>query len=43
VPSNGSASAIDRFIAKDDGPAALITQIKELFEENTQRSVDTVN
>ena len=42
-PSNGSASAIDRFVAKDDGPAALITQIRELFEGNPEPSVDAVD
>jgi len=40
VPGNGAAAAIDRFVAKDDGPAALITQIRELFEDTPERRLD---
>lgn len=36
VSSNNSTTAIDRFVAKDDGPDALITQIKELFDGERQ-------
>ena len=28
---NGSGGAIDRYVAKDDGPDALLSQIEELF------------
>ena len=32
-PHNGSARAVDRFVVKDDGPDALISQIEQLFGE----------
>lgn len=33
----GTADFIDRIVAKDDGPDALLTHIEELFEkENTE-------
>jgi CheY-like chemotaxis protein len=31
---NGSGGAIDRFLAKDEGPDVLISQIADLFEEH---------
>lgn len=34
---NGSKSAIDRFVAKDEGPDALISQIEELFDEGSSQ------
>ena len=34
LSSTGAAGSIDRFVAKDDGPDALIAQIKELLEAN---------
>jgi CheY-like chemotaxis protein len=32
MSATGAAASIDRFVAKDDGPDALITQINELFQ-----------
>ena len=34
VPQNGSAAAVDRFVVKDDGPDALISQIEQVFGEH---------
>lgn len=33
-PQGGSAGAVDRFVIKDDGPDALISQIEDLFGEH---------
>lgn len=32
-PNNGATRAVDRFVVKDDGPDALISQIEQLFGE----------
>jgi len=32
-PQNGHPRAVDRFVVKDDGPDALISQIEQLFGE----------
>jgi len=32
-PHNGVSGAVDRFVTKDDGPDALISQIEDLFGE----------
>lgn len=37
-PKNGSPGAVDGFVAKDDGPDALISQIERLFGERSQGS-----
>ena len=42
VAPNGTESSIDRFILKDDGPDALIAQIRELFGGASQRSLRPV-
>jgi len=34
--SVSSSSPIDRFVAKDDGPGALLSQIEELFEADQE-------
>ncbi len=34
---DGTGGAVDRFVAKDDGPDVLITQIEELLGERRQR------
>jgi len=34
----GSCGYVDRFVAKDDGPGALIAQIAELFRQRPERS-----
>lgn len=39
-PRNGSPRAVDRFVVKDDGPDALISQIEQLFGEQ-QRGRDS--
>ncbi len=36
VTAHPTARAIDRFVAKDDGPDALIAQIKELLDADPQ-------
>jgi len=38
--SSSSAASIDRFVVKDDGPDALITQIRELFDTDSERRSD---
>lgn len=40
VTSDPSAASIDRFVAKDDGPDALIAQIRELFDSDYQGPLD---
>ena len=39
VAPNGTEASIDRFVVKDDGPDALITQIRELFGGAAQNSL----
>ncbi len=39
VARNGKLSSIDRFVVNDDGPDALIAQIRELFGSSNQPSV----
>jgi len=36
-----SSTSVDRFVAKDDGPDALLAQIKELFEGDEQHQAHT--
>lgn len=38
VTRNGSDKLIDRFVAKDDGPDALIAEIQDLFGGNQEQS-----
>lgn len=33
-PPNGTVRAVDRFVVKDDGPDALISQIEQVFGEH---------
>jgi len=37
-PHNGPARAVDRFVVKDDGPDALLSQIEQLFGEQERGS-----
>jgi CheY-like chemotaxis protein len=37
-PHNTAGRAVDRFVVKDDGPDALISQIEQLFGEREQGS-----
>jgi CheY-like chemotaxis protein len=40
--SSKSPSSIDRFVVKDDGPDALIAQIRELFDGDPERQLDAI-
>jgi DNA-binding NtrC family response regulator len=37
-PRSGTVRAVDRFVVKDDGPDALISQIEQLFGEQERAS-----
>ena len=39
--STDSSNSVDRFVAKDDGPDALLSQIKELLEGDEQHRAHT--
>jgi CheY-like chemotaxis protein len=42
VSSGSSKTSIDRFVANDDGPDALIAQIRELLDGDSERSLGAV-
>ena len=42
VTTDRSTTSIDRFVAKDDGPDALLAQIKELFGSSSELSMDAI-